>query len=562
LHLDLLIEKSKEIPEIEEQFRHLLRPVSLDSDEARKSKKTHKEILRFSEEEARDFNNTPLSPSPKERVLSSLEECESGNFSAWQLLNRDLTLPLDAVNYTQDARFIADLTILPGWKECEEAEQERIRVVAKQIVSQFKINSAPREIRNGLTWEEMAVYRALALIDKTESNVFEGACPESVMYLTRIALSYPNTIEDHEESPDTRKRLIRNLFETHLGEFNEGLCRLVSVESDSSRIAGWMELLNETCDDRISKSLHELLTKSALSDSTVEEILRTLVVRNFEEAIFDVTERIEKRSENPQLAISLAAMFWSKNPKRAWKLLWPIFQEDRGFFKDVMTKCNAQISQGLLEDQLADLFILVESEFPRREDPDEEGAHWVSPRETIGDRRNGILQSLMSKGTQSACDAMKRIVETFPTDEYLGFCFRSAKKNMREMTWRPLTAKECEEVLSERKSRLVRNGRELQGVVLESLQRLQDELVGENPIVRQIWDKQPGEVTTWRPNSENEFSDFVAAHLRRDLKHRGIIALREVEIRPVAVQRGERTDLYVVAKTEASDSEELIHIIS
>jgi hypothetical protein len=52
---------------------------------------------------------------------------------------------------------------------------------------------------------------------------------------------------------------------------------------------------------------------------------------------------------------------------------------------------------------------------------------------------------------------------------------------------------------------------------------------------------------TWVPVDENAFSDYVTRHLRDDLEHCGIVALREVEIRRGNDGTGERTDVYVTA---------------
>lgn len=52
----------------------------------------------------------------------------------------------------------------------------------------------------------------------------------------------------------------------------------------------------------------------------------------------------------------------------------------------------------------------------------------------------------------------------------------------------------------------------------------------------------------YRPKDENALSNYVKLHLERELKERGIIAMREVEIRhAVGGDPGEFIDLYVDA---------------
>jgi len=107
----------------------------------------------------------------------------------------------------------------------------------------------------------------------------------------------------------------------------------------------------------------------------------------------------------------------------------------------------------------------------------------------------------------------------------------------------------------------------LRDVVVASLGRLQYELRGEIPSVRDVWDlkekRGKNNPVVWEPHDENDFSDFVARHLRRDLRECGIVSLREVEIRRGNGQPGERTDIYVVATVEGAkpDTRRAIRVI-
>jgi hypothetical protein len=95
--------------------------------------------------------------------------------------------------------------------------------------------------------------------------------------------------------------------------------------------------------------------------------------------------------------------------------------------------------------------------------------------------------------------------------------------------------------MGNRTRRQVRSETELAEVVVESLRRLDEKLQGETPAAFDVWNTSP-----YRPKTENEFSNYVARHIRDDLKGRGVIIAREVEIRPSASPRsGERTDIHV-----------------
>jgi hypothetical protein len=106
---------------------------------------------------------------------------------------------------------------------------------------------------------------------------------------------------------------------------------------------------------------------------------------------------------------------------------------------------------------------------------------------------------------------------------------------------------------TDREVRLVQDGNELLEVLLESLDRLNEKLQGETPSVQFLW--YPSGHKQKKPIDENSLSDFVKIHFDDDLKKRGIIANREVEIRSgPRTGSGERTDLHIDATTQSPDN--------
>jgi hypothetical protein len=91
--------------------------------------------------------------------------------------------------------------------------------------------------------------------------------------------------------------------------------------------------------------------------------------------------------------------------------------------------------------------------------------------------------------------------------------------------------------------RWVASDAELREVVVESLARAQEELQSATPAAADLWD-----TSAHRPKSENELSDWLKRHLDRDLRGRGIVVGREVQIRPgPGGKMGEAGDLVIDA---------------
>jgi hypothetical protein len=104
--------------------------------------------------------------------------------------------------------------------------------------------------------------------------------------------------------------------------------------------------------------------------------------------------------------------------------------------------------------------------------------------------------------------------------------------------------------------RLVENGDQLLDVVTESLRRLEPELQGETPAAPDLWNQLND--GAWQPKDERRLSDYLVRYLRRDLKQRGIIANREVEIRRGEGEaQGERTDIHVDAAVQDAGPKQL-----
>ncbi len=109
-----------------------------------------------------------------------------------------------------------------------------------------------------------------------------------------------------------------------------------------------------------------------------------------------------------------------------------------------------------------------------------------------------------------------------------------AERLMRRRTWSGFKPEEILAMAQDKERRLVLNGEQLLTVVMESLVRLQETLHGETPARIFLWNELPvgdDDQKRYRPKDENLLSDYVKLHLERELKQRGVIVLREVEIR-------------------------------
>jgi hypothetical protein len=128
----------------------------------------------------------------------------------------------------------------------------------------------------------------------------------------------------------------------------------------------------------------------------------------------------------------------------------------------------------------------------------------------------------------------------------MNFVINLATNELLKNSWQPLAPKELFALAASQESQLVRSAGQLQNVVIESLARMQSLLQGETPTAPSLWDERAN--GKFRPKDEEHLSDFVKVHLETDLAGRGIVSLREVQIRRGdgrGIGRGERTDIHV-----------------
>lgn len=181
---------------------------------------------------------------------------------------------------------------------------------------------------------------------------------------------------------------------------------------------------------------------------------------------------------------------------------------------------------------------------------------------TLEDFAMACLTHLKQRGTPESIAALERVANELDHLNWLRWMIADAREITRRQSWKPSTASQILRIAHDRDSRLVNNGDQLLQAVIDSLKRLQQKLHGETPAVIDLWDEvSPG---VYRPKDENRLSDYVKRHLDDDLKSRGIIANREVEIRRGEGEfQGQNTDIHVdaVGKDPASEAYDRISVI-
>jgi hypothetical protein len=263
--------------------------------------------------------------------------------------------------------------------------------------------------------------------------------------------------------------------------------------------------------------------------------------------------------------IAAAQMLMKHAPDGGWPVLWPLIKGNGDFGRELVESLsfphgdNVNIAPKLSEADLGELFVWLVENYPYTEHRSSFG--FIGPRDTAPFFRDSILEHLKKRGTFAACDAIRNVMERFPEYAWMRHPLEEAEWFARAATWQPVSIAEFLALALDRDKRLVETGGDLIEVILESLRRLDAKLHGELPTAKYLWNEWQ---KIFRPKDEQDLSDYVARHLTEDLKDRGIVVNREVQIRRgTGGGSGQLTDIHIDAVIQGAQpgSYETIYVI-
>jgi hypothetical protein len=553
--INLVLDACEDEPLLVEKFRWLREPILLNSEEAAEQLKRHQRDLAHRQKRHRE----PLDPPPAHRIAMQLAASESGNASAWVGLCFDLTLKEDNKYHRWPT---ADLRRTPGWEQADATTRGCIIAAARRYLLEAQPNPKALLSSGPFRTGDIAGYPALRLLLQEDPSFLQDADEEFWGKWTLLVLDPHHSDEDK----NAHEQLLRVAYQRAPQSILAGLGQLIDKES-----SGPVYIVNEVkaiWDDDIAETILDRVKNPGLSAQGLEKLLGVLLEHGSPDAqLFAaslIATPITTSGEERERALIAGETLFRYARDHGWSAVWGAIQADPAFGRDLML-CISSSSAGiqrLTDDQAADLFAWLTQQFPRTEDPEPpDEVHGVIPRLDLARFRDGIVRQLKERGTPAACRAIARLVAQFPDQPWLKWTLREAEALARQRTWPPPIPAEVLAIATDSNKRLVRSGDELLDVIIESIKRLEEKLHGVTPLVRFLWNELG---STCRPKDENDFSDFVKAHLETDLKEGGIVANREVEVsRPKGAGIGNRTDILVssVAKGEARDTFQSIHVV-
>ncbi|MEQ8969263.1 MAG: hypothetical protein RIE73_02575 [Coleofasciculus sp. C1-SOL-03] len=558
---------------LKSKFTSYLEPIELDSAKAKQAKASYLELQNL----LKPPEPEPLlDPPPKQRVLAAIDKVEADQPQLWWQICVEMTLMPRSTNDNHYDILTPDITRLPGWEEAEADTKARIVKTAKRYLDAGDPETQTWMRTNNLSHPEFAGYQALHLIAKQEPEFISTISSDLwtkwiPLILKSISLFDGNGARENEFC----RQIVKTAYQSAQNEFIEALlCLMIQNayqphafdRNDVYRLTS--DLLDQCLASLILSRVHDEDLNAGMLEILLTDIFNYDVDQATALALPFISKLIPESGEARAKAIVAARLLANYPNNSSWSVLWSTIQQDHEFGREVLeaiafqATCKGKIEQELKEEYLADLYIFLSQQYPEVEEPEPETNELIGIQaqilESIGSVRlwkNYILQRLQERGTPEACDALRKIIRELPDQkDKLQQRLLETEILARRKTWKPPQPEALLQLVSDKNKRLVQNGQQLLNVLIESLKRLELELQGETPAVRDLWDKVGDK--TFKPIDENAFSDYVKRFLDKDLKSRGIIVNREVELRRgYGNEPGERTDIHVDAVLKRPNGE-------
>jgi hypothetical protein len=542
------------------ELGRIMEPIELGSDYARALEADYRE--QSSRPQRPNAKNT--TPPAQERVDAWLDRFESGQLDAWWQINYQMLWDTDGkVPIYEDE---SDLTTLPGWKGVSLETRARLVRAANQYLRDADGGTSNWLTSNTIYKPAWAGYRALRLVLSQDPQSYEEI-PESVWRKwAPMIIGFP-CYTDAERSVQAvlvkkaniyaGQELIDTvliLIDKDVRENRPDIPSLTAMrECWSTNLKG--ALLTKVADPRISPQCMGIILSFLLDHNAPE-------AADFGASLLRGT--IAPAGDERRIRSVVASVALLRHARDAcWPAVWPAIRDDTAFGREIMESLmpvsfmmgGQSFAQKLTESQLGELYFWLARQYPHSDEPVPDGrARAVGPRFMVCRFRDSVLETIKGKGTPESCTAIEELIRKLPELPWLSQFLLDAQRLTRQQTWQPPTISQIIKLTTDARARLIDDGSQLLDVVMESLERLQEKLLGETPRSRFLWNQCPKR--KWRPKEEESLSDYIKGHLDDDIRARGIVLGREVQIRRHAGEKlGEDTDILVTAVRKNSSGE-------
>ncbi|MEU1251323.1 NACHT domain-containing protein [Micromonospora arida] len=339
--------------------------------------------------------------------------------------------------------FELDITRLPGWALLRDAERAKVLDLARWHLNYAEVD--PRSLlgTNTLNWRVFAGVRAFVLLSRVETIALDRNRWQVWLWAlldAPVGSDEPPLLKDSlaaafGQVPDLATQAAEIVGATK-SEFSGFLMHRLT-EALSAREVGWLGRL--AVQDSIPRPM-AMEALRCLFELDASEALRALA------AVLSALPGDEESQARASGAIVTAL---AVSPRISWPVVFPLLKSDRELATAALLAASHAeriVASALEEEQVAELWRLMQLCFPLDEDPVVSGVHMVSERESAGQLRDHLLPNLAERGSRRAVALLETIATDYPELRYLKRLIARARQALARNSW---TAHTHREVMAE-----------------------------------------------------------------------------------------------------------------
>lgn len=530
-HMGLLLERIAKIPELKNEF-DWLRAWNLEEPGARTSKARHlREQRQQRQYQKRLEQNTPdltkISNSAKKLI-------QEGKFWAW-------------INYSEcffrteegkhEYRRQHDITQSHGWQNSKKEE----KLFAIKAARDFLISQSGGYLEFGAqTNYSEAGYRATWLL--------KDYIPADLELRIAIIQKWIPDLITFDLNGDEHQQLICALC---IRIAPDGVLQALRNALPKSGYIFIWRVFGSCWNEEITSILCEHVMSHRLDFDNVKSSLMALHEKSpnaflrFINRILPLSYRFTEDSR-----IWFNALAHALEPKKTWGHVLKALTENDDLASSVLLTASSHLDYEMTKTQIdLDVSSLLQlTSILHRLFPPNHKLEWkagiVTARQSVADYRTKVADALTGSIDPLAESALLSLAKEFPdrADEFMRRRL-SHLRTRRRYSWNPPSTDILQDILKNSESRYISSESDLFNVTLESLERFRKQLArSELPTAGRLWnwEKEGHRKVKHHPKEEEDFSDELASWLSADLRERGIIIGREVQI-----ERRMKTDVLV-----------------
>ena len=510
-----------------------------------------------------------LDPTPRDRVLRLLGLPESKDVRHFRTVCRELTLEPTSTHYGDGERF---LTKTPGWQEADEETRIRIVDAAKTYLSVKGIAAdASRDVSPnsfhvdvlGAMW--LVLEREPDWLCARPASWWTGWC----WYIFRELV--PDLVGEPSEPKQEIARLLNEKSPTAVCD---EILALASGQDNRHKglLRSLLRLLLNEPNAELDQSLCHLMRKGMIVEQDTEAVGEFVLRRAPEISIpvcLDILNAsVEAVSETAveQVAVSLLSVRAGESWNELRTFLSAAEERARRVLETFAHEKNSTLFDSASTFQLGELTGILIELFPPDTDTDWEGAHVVTPGESVRTLRSRLISHLGRLENVEAVAALRKLEHRFGArHSWLRRPRSEAERALRLSRWSPFPVDVVADVLGAGTRRLIRSEDDVADGIEYALEKYATALRedgGESP--EDLWNTATGAAPT--PKAEEHVSSKLCAAVRSYFRDYGIAADREVEIHRRSVgsarggEPGSKVDVLVQVPGRGTASSDAIHV--